>query len=320
MWNLATYSELRLLCSFFFHYRFVFNIMLRNRSTFRSQCRINFPRVSELCGIVPTISFRCIICMVFANACLRLQQIKQVACLGLTYCIMHPYRLVSLIRKRKKMIFSISPPVQSSDCRRPEQGVFTNHGYFSIYTGLFISEFISCHSKQSWTHPFWFWFVINTIVYEQIQQRLKFMVHAPCSHSMQMIRLPHHNQTARWSLGVELRVQQRHRETQLEENKRRRKMILVALKGCCSLWSGTSASSVTKFWVILSSLGIFHGMNICSAKIDLLAYFVKNEIITPAESAFVADHSDTFIFWISYTRLNAISTQVFFDRTRLKCA
>ena len=34
-------------------------------------------------------------------------------------------------------------------------------------------------------------------------------------------------------------------------------------------------------------------MNMCSAKIDLLAHFVNNEIITPAESAFVADHNDT---------------------------
>lgn len=34
-------------------------------------------------------------------------------------------------------------------------------------------------------------------------------------------------------------------------------------------------------------------MNICTAKIDLLAQFVNNEIITPAESAFVADHTDT---------------------------
>ena len=38
-----------------------------------------------------------------------------------------------------------------------------------------------------------------------------------------------------------------------------------------------------------------------SVKINHLAHFVKNEIITQAESAFVADHNNTFTLWIGLT-------------------
>ena len=52
--------------------------------------------------------------------------------------------------------------------------------------------------------------------------------------------------------------------------------------------------------------------DLLSKKTDHLAYFMKDEIITPVESAFVADHNDTLSFksalpFRSYLWLNVIS-------------
>ena len=69
-----------------------------------------------------------------------------------------------------------SPLVQSNDCRWPEQGAFANHDYFSIYTGL--SYKLSLQTILD--TPIFGCDCHFTLVYEQIQQRLRFTVCAPC--------------------------------------------------------------------------------------------------------------------------------------------
>ena len=55
-----------------------------------------------------------------------------------------------------------------------------------------------------------------------------------------------------------------------------------------------------------------------SAKINHLANFVKNEIIIPAESPFLADHNDTFTFWIGLT-VPKLRTSKYNQYTSLIC-